>query len=840
MPDNQTDPTLTTDSQLVNQRLLAQRMLEQASQPVQGYAGNVAVSPFQGLGPVINTLNAKQMLKDSTAQEQARLSATGKALSSETTDPASQTQQGPLTTPPPGPQSSLINNLLSATAKNETANEHSPYAAIGQPVLNRQTGQLDKAYGKYQIMGVNIPSWSQEALGTPMTPEQFLANPEAQERVAAHKLGQYAAMYGPEGALRAWYGGEKAVNHPEYRDLTHPNAPNVGQYGRNGMATMAALGTPGIGPQAINPVGAKIASAGPGLPTGALQPPAAAGSPAPTAAPAGGMLAMGPPAPGGSPPSASPAPAPTQVAAGPQGLPPVVPPAPNMSAPAVAPTGQGGAAPGQVAPGFFAQRPHITQQAYQAIMTSQAATPQQKEDARQTWLGQNQPTTFKTQYGTVVMGKDGQQQFIGDPVDMNIKTKDGEVPGHGFYNRDGSITIAPAHLGGQSAPQQAAPAPSGAPSGGAQGAAPGPGPGPGPSAGPAEVPSQVAPGPQGPGPQGALPQAMPKFASRETGTTNDAGMLGANPPPPPQAPAVKPEPVAGATPTPQPQGPQTAQNQSIIQPYQRDTINALGDIAAENEMKGSAATKAGEVASKFVSDTMDQGKLAADETRKIQLLEPIMKDSGFYSGVGSPLVLLKNRIVTALGGNPKAAADMEVANKFFNDLNLDALKQRLGGMGQIRVFEGAMVKNANASLDNSPVANQALITYAKAVNQRILDANNMMNDLLEKNHWVPSPAIQAQVINFYKDKPIMTEEAAKAWNEKITADVEKQKNAPAGPMRTAPPGAPPVSGSATPSPAAPGTAPAAAAPSLEELRAERARRQQQQQQPKSQQPEMPL
>src|SRR5690348_11620676 len=50
------------------------------------------------------------------------------------------------------------------------------YGALG-PVT--RTG--DRAYGKYQVMGANIPQWTAEVLGHAMTPQQFLASPQAQD-----------------------------------------------------------------------------------------------------------------------------------------------------------------------------------------------------------------------------------------------------------------------------------------------------------------------------------------------------------------------------------------------------------------------------------------------------------------------------------------------------------------------------------------------------------------------------------------------------------------------------------------------------------------------------------
>ena len=62
-----------------------------------------------------------------------------------------------------------------------------------------------KAFGKYQILPSNWPSWSREA-GLPEGAEQ---TPENQEKVAKYKLGQYFDKYGAEGALVAWYSGEQ-------------------------------------------------------------------------------------------------------------------------------------------------------------------------------------------------------------------------------------------------------------------------------------------------------------------------------------------------------------------------------------------------------------------------------------------------------------------------------------------------------------------------------------------------------------------------------------------------------------------------------------------------------
>lgn len=66
----------------------------------------------------------------------------------------------------------------------------------------------DRAHGKYQIMGNNIPAWSREALGYTITPQQFLANPELQDKIAQYKMAQYFNKYGNvDDVASLWFSG---------------------------------------------------------------------------------------------------------------------------------------------------------------------------------------------------------------------------------------------------------------------------------------------------------------------------------------------------------------------------------------------------------------------------------------------------------------------------------------------------------------------------------------------------------------------------------------------------------------------------------------------------------
>lgn len=111
-----------------------------------------------------------------------------------------------------------VEKLKSAIAMRESSGNSNPYTIrSGKPSI--VNGKKDWAYGKYQIMGNNIPSWTKEALGRPMTIEEFRNSPEAQEQVATYKFNQYLSKYGNiEDAASAWFTGGPLAQNKNKRD----------------------------------------------------------------------------------------------------------------------------------------------------------------------------------------------------------------------------------------------------------------------------------------------------------------------------------------------------------------------------------------------------------------------------------------------------------------------------------------------------------------------------------------------------------------------------------------------------------------------------------------------
>lgn len=133
------------------------------------------------------------------------------------------------------------------------------YDAVG-PIANQKG---NRAYGKYQVMDFNVGPWTQEVLGQAMTPQQFVASPQAQDAVYKAKFGQYVQKYGsPEAASRAWFGGEGGMNNPNAADVNGMTVQGYGQKFAQAYGDGATGGGPSLPPSPNRPTGSMIAQGG--------------------------------------------------------------------------------------------------------------------------------------------------------------------------------------------------------------------------------------------------------------------------------------------------------------------------------------------------------------------------------------------------------------------------------------------------------------------------------------------------------------------------------------------------------------------------------------------------
>lgn len=114
--------------------------------------------------------------------------------------------------------SGLVNAPAAANALTSAVNTPSNMVAYQNAIKSIESGGKyditgpvlksgDRAYGAYQVMGNNIPSWSEKWTGTRMTPQQYLADPAAQDKVFNGEFGSYVDKYGASGAASKWFTG---------------------------------------------------------------------------------------------------------------------------------------------------------------------------------------------------------------------------------------------------------------------------------------------------------------------------------------------------------------------------------------------------------------------------------------------------------------------------------------------------------------------------------------------------------------------------------------------------------------------------------------------------------
>lgn len=123
--------------------------------------------------------------------------------------PASSSGQTPIS--PNAVASGDMARYANAIKANESGGN---YQAIGpvHPTMGR-------ALGAYQVMEANVGPWTKEVLGQSLTPDQFLASPEAQDRVFSAKFGQSVQRYGnPQDAASVWFTGRPLAQGASRRD----------------------------------------------------------------------------------------------------------------------------------------------------------------------------------------------------------------------------------------------------------------------------------------------------------------------------------------------------------------------------------------------------------------------------------------------------------------------------------------------------------------------------------------------------------------------------------------------------------------------------------------------
>lgn len=121
----------------------------------------------------------------------------------------------------------------------------------------------DRAYGKYQVMGDNVGPWTKEILGQEMNPQQFINNPEAQEKVFSGKFGQYLKQTGsPQDAASMWFTGKPQAQGANRRDILGTTGDSYVRQFTKALGQQAPdnMSEPNVGTQANQPQAATVST----------------------------------------------------------------------------------------------------------------------------------------------------------------------------------------------------------------------------------------------------------------------------------------------------------------------------------------------------------------------------------------------------------------------------------------------------------------------------------------------------------------------------------------------------------------------------------------------------
>lgn len=139
-----------------------------------------------------------------------------------TTSRVAQSQQAATANP-------MLDSTMAGIAHVESQGAQNPYTLMSKPTRG------DRAYGKYQIMGKNIPAWTKEATGTAYTPQEFMANPNIQEQTARYQIQKNLEKYGnPDDAYSVWFSGRPASKAGNARDAYGTSVPQYIRKAREG------------------------------------------------------------------------------------------------------------------------------------------------------------------------------------------------------------------------------------------------------------------------------------------------------------------------------------------------------------------------------------------------------------------------------------------------------------------------------------------------------------------------------------------------------------------------------------------------------------------------------
>lgn len=684
MGQNPTDAYATPASQ-VAQRDYAKALMY-GTQGKDGRQFPVVQSWTQGVSNMVNALMGGLDSRDANQKDQNAIAVTNKPVASPSEGPSSEDHEKHADA---GDMSREADAIASIESKGS-----GDYSAVGPA-----TKSGDRAYGRYQVMGNNVPVWTQEVLGKSMSPQEFLGNPAAQDEVFKKKFAGGADNDADRASV--WFTGRPLAQGGRSSDGYITGNQYVDRFNK-------AMGAPSQG--------GAMAFAGPD-----------GGSSSPAVAAMASALKGDP-----------------QVAE--NGVQPAgartAAPAPKV----VMPNGSGL----YFDPRLIKPPPQYTPERMQGVMNNPVLTPEAKAGIFQQYRTQGQSIELPYPGGHVLIDPRNptRQQFIPDLQKGTTKMGDMEVPNYQTVGPNG------ASPGIQVNPIQPAPAPPGPQSSAAPAVAPA---GPAaPPAGPMPVTAQAAPAAPTPPPVAPSPPPVQvasldpaagaaKAAAQEELTPVQKQMMamagpnqpvtglgpaaaaGPSPvaakPPVEEPPAATPVAASGAPAT--PLGKLSANDDAIkrmvgpemFEAYKQKKAYEQGQALdqeaakAKIEIDKEAQNDSNKLATKRYDVQSAAGQAARKQMPNLDLGLALMNDPNFHSGLLSGAQDAWARLKSATLGDQFANAPNEAFDKIISSTILGSIKD-VGG-GQIRNAEITLLGKANANRTNTDASNRAVLEVSR-------------------------------------------------------------------------------------------------------------------------------
>jgi hypothetical protein len=188
---------------------------------------------------------------------------------------------------------------------------------------------------------------------------------------------------------------------------------------------------------------------------------------------------------------------------------------------------------------------------------------------------------------------------------------------------------------------------------------------------------------------------------------------------------------------------------------------AMDERTQENTVAEARGKAQGEAYSKKYDAIADAGTKAQQEIPQLQMLQEQMNDPNFFSGAGEKYNFLYKQLKSAVGIDPNASVPQEFLRKATAANVLGSLGQ-LKGLGQIRVAEIGLAKDASAAPNTSVPANKLLTEMSIRTHQRNADIADLAQAYTQRNGGLDA-GFDKIATDYGKSHPLFTDAEIKDW-----------------------------------------------------------------------------